>query len=75
MSKAIYHTTPSKNGVGKFILPKCCNKWIYTIKNNDMAYHGALCPICLTNGKQTVLYLAGTDEASEVVKKGEKNAG
>ena len=62
-----YQTTGCSNGsIGTFFFTDCGNR-MYTNSNNDMKYHGALCPKCLSEGKQVVLYLRGTKEAKEIV--------
>ena len=54
MKTAIYDTSPEINGNGTFFFTECGHK-MYSVKD-DMAYHGCLCPGCLTKGKQTILY-------------------
>ena len=54
MKTAIYDTSPEINGNGTFFFTECRHK-MYSVKD-DMAYHGCLCPGCLTKGKQTILY-------------------
>lgn len=51
---AVYDTSPEINGNGTFFFTECRHK-MYSVKD-DMAYHGCLCPGCLTKGKQTILY-------------------
>ena len=57
---AVYNTSPEINGNGTFFFTECGHK-MYSIKD-DMAYHGCLCPSCLTKGKQTILYKIGSKE-------------
>lgn len=54
-----YQYAPEKNGHG-----------MYSVKTDIMAYHGCLCPRCLSNGKYTTLYLRGTPEANRVIEAG-----
>lgn len=46
MKTAVYDTSPEINGNGTFFFTECGHK-MYSVKD-DMAYHGCLCPGCLT---------------------------
>lgn len=63
MDIATYQTTPEKYGNGTFFFTDCGHR-MYSVRN-DMAYHGCLCPGCLYTGKQTVLYIQGSEEANK----------
>ena len=63
MNYALYHTTPEIHGKGTFFFTSCGHQ-MYSVRN-EMAYHGCLCPGCLYKGKQTTLYIAGSEEAKE----------
>ena len=67
--EATYQCTPEKLGRGTFFYTDCCKNRMYSIKNDYMTYHGCLCPGCMQKGKQTVLYLRGTEKANSVMKK------
>lgn len=64
-----YQYAPEENGRGMYFHTDCGN-WMYSVKTDIMAYHGCLCPRCLSNGKYTTLYLRGTPEANRVIKAG-----
>lgn len=63
MKIATYQTTPGKHGNGTFFFTDCGHR-MFSIKD-DMAYHGCLCPACLWNGIQRILYIRGSKEANE----------
>lgn len=63
MEIATYQVTPEKHSEGFFFFTDCGHK-MYSIKDK-MDYHGCLCPGCLSNGKQTILYIRGSKEANE----------
>lgn len=69
MTYATYQTTPEVHGNGMFFFTDCCGNRMYAVDNDAMVYHGKLCPGCMWKGKQVTLYLRGTDEANEVMKK------
>lgn len=55
MNIATYQTTPEKHRDGTFFFTDCVHS-MYSIRDN-MAYHGYLCPGCLWEGIQTILYI------------------
>ena len=63
MEIATYQTTPEVNGNGTYFFTDC-GHWMFSIRDR-MAYHGCLCHGCLYNGKQTTLYIRGSQEANE----------
>ena len=63
MGIATYQTTPNKIGSGTFFFTDCGHQF-YSICT-PIAYHGCLCPGCLSKGKQTTLYIRGSEEANE----------
>lgn len=63
MNIATYQTTPNKNGNGTFLFTDCGHQF-YSICT-PMAYHGYLCPGCLSKGVLTTLYIRGSKEANE----------
>ena len=67
--EATYQTTPEAHGNGKFYYTDCCNNRMYSVDDDDMKYHGCLCPKCFWAGKTVTLYLRGTPEANEVFNK------
>lgn len=58
-----YQITPAKNGKGTFFYTDCGNR-MYSI-NDEMAYHGKLCPACFLKSKYVTLYIRGSKEANE----------
>ena len=58
-----YQATPEKHGNGTYFFTDCGNR-MYSVKD-DMAYHGCLCPSCLSKGIQRTLYIRGSKEANE----------
>lgn len=60
-----YRTTPARGGKGTFFYTDCGNVMYSTC--GDMKYHGCLCPKCFYNGKKTILFLRGTEEANNVM--------
>lgn len=58
-----YRVTLEKNGQGTYFFTDCGNR-MYSI-NNEMAYHGKLCPSCLCKGKRVTLYIRGSKESNE----------
>lgn len=66
---ATYQISPEIHGKGMFFFADCCGNRMYSINNDEMAYHGKLCPKCMWKGKIVTLYLRGTEEANEVMKK------
>ena len=72
-NEATYQCTPERHGRGTFFFTDCCNNRMYSVKNDDLAYHGCLCPKCLWEGRYTVLYLRGTKEANRVMEERRKN--
>lgn len=67
-----YQVTKNKNGDGTFFFTDCGNQ-MYSVKNDDMAYHGCFCPKCLSKGKQVILYIRGSKEANEYWNKKNQN--
>lgn len=67
MEIATYQITPEKNGNGTYFFTDCAH-WMFSIKD-QMAYHGCLCPGCLYDGKITTLYIRGSKEANEYIRK------
>ena len=63
MDIATYQTTPEKHGNGTFFFTDCRHR-MYSVRDN-MAYHGCLCPGCMCNGIQTILYIRGSKESNE----------
>ena len=63
MNIATYQTTPEKHGNGYFFFTDCGHN-MYSVRD-DMAYHGCLCPACLSKGIQTILYIRGSKESNE----------
>ena len=61
---ATYRITPEAHGNGTFFFTDCGHR-MFSINNNNMQYHGCLCPGCLYKGIQTTLYLRGTEEANK----------
>lgn len=68
MKYATYQTTPCVSGKGTFYFTDCCHNTMYSVRD-EMAYHEKLCPRCFMNGKYVTLYLRGTKEANEVIRK------
>ena len=67
--KATYQASPANiRGRGMFFFTDCCNTRMYSVNNNDMFYHGKLCPKCFHEGKHVILYLRGTEEANKIEK-------
>lgn len=63
MEIATYQVTPEKHGYGTFYYTDCGHT-MYSIKD-EMAYHGCLCPGCMYKGKETILYIRGSEEAND----------
>lgn len=63
MEIATYQTTTEKHGSGTFFFTDCGHR-MHSVKNS-MVYHGCMCPACLCNGIQRVLYIRGSKEANE----------
>ena len=63
MNIVTYQTTTEKHGDGTFFFTDCGHN-IYSTRDN-MAYHGCLCPGCLYKGRQTTLYIRGSEEANK----------
>lgn len=61
MRFATYQAVPEKHDQGVFIYTSCGHQ-IYSIRD-EMAYHGCLCPACFYDGKETTLYIQGSEEA------------
>lgn len=61
MQFATYQTTPEKHGEGTFYFTDCGHQ-MYSIRGAE-AYHGYLCPGCLSRGIHTTLYIRGSEEA------------
>ena len=59
-----YQTTPEIHGNGTFFFTDCGHR-MYSAVKDEMAYHGCLCPGCLSKGKQSSLYIRGSKEANE----------
>lgn len=66
--KATYQISPATSGEGMFFFTDCCDNRMYSIRNDEMLYHGCLCPKCMWKGKDVILYLRGTPEANEVMR-------
>lgn len=62
MEIATYQVIEEKHGNGTFFHTDCGHE-MYSVKSEN-AYHGCLCPGCLYNGKETVLYIRGSKEAN-----------
>ena len=71
-SEATYQCVEERHGNGMYFYTDCCNNTMYSVKNDMMAYHGALCPRCFLNCKRTILYLRGTEEANRVTEERKK---
>lgn len=71
MNYATYQTTPSKNGKGTFYLADCGHT-MYSVLGPE-AYHGCICPGCLSKGIKTTLYLRGSEEANRIMEEQIKN--
>ncbi len=65
MEYELYSATPEKHGHGTFFYTECGNV-MYSV-NDDMAYHGKLCPRCFLKGKMVTLYIRGSEEAKRVI--------
>ena len=63
MQIATYQVIPEVHGRGVFVHTDCGHE-MYSIKGKR-AYHGCLCPGCFYKGKQTVLYIRGSEEANK----------
>lgn len=63
MDIATYQITNEVHGNGNYFFTDCGHQ-MYSVRDR-MAYHGCLCPGCLYNGKQTMLYIRGSKEANE----------
>lgn len=61
---ATYQATPEKHGRGTYFFTDCGHT-MYSVKDDDMAYHGCLCPGCFSRGRETLLYIRGSKEANE----------
>lgn len=72
--QATYQVAEEIHGNGMFFFTDCCGNRMYSIRNDEMLYHGCLCPKCFWEGVDTVLYLRGTPEANEVMKGRVENA-
>jgi hypothetical protein len=64
---ATYQATPEKHNRGMYFFTSCGHH-MYSIKSDDMAYHGCYCPACRYAGIDTLLYLQGSKEAEEYQK-------
>ena len=62
MEIATYQTTPEENGNGTYFFTDC-GHWMFSIRNH-IEYHGHL-----YNEKQTTLYILGSKEENEHLKK------
>lgn len=71
MTYATYQTTPEIHGRGMFFFTDCCGNRMYSVNNDEMFYHAKLCPGCMVKGKFVTLFLRGTEEANEVMRKRE----
>ena len=73
MDYATYQVTPAANDNGTYYFTDCGHR-MYSVLGPE-AYHNKLCPGCMREGKQTVLYIRGSQEANEIMderfKKGE----
>lgn len=58
-----YQVTNEVHRNGTYFFTDCGHQ-MYSV-GDRMAYHGCLCPGCLYNGKQTILYIRGSKEANE----------
>lgn len=65
---ATYQATPEKHGRGTYFFTDCGHT-MYSVKDDDMAYHGCLCPCCFSRGRETLLYIRGSKEANEYLGK------
>ena len=66
--KATYQISEEIHGHGMFFFTDCCGNKMYSVRNDEMLYHGKLCPRCFWNGIYTTLYLRGTPEATNILK-------
>ena len=65
---ATYQATPEKHGRGTYFFTDCGHS-MYSVIDDDMAYHGCLCPGCFSRGRETLLYIRGSKEANEYLDK------
>lgn len=70
--KATYQCCEEAHRKGMFFYTDCCGNRMYSVSNDEMKYHGRLCPKCFWNGTYTTLYLRGTPEATEVMNERQK---
>ena len=64
--EATYQCTPSMNGKGMFFYTDCCHNTMYSVRNDEMTYHGCLCPKCFNiYHKRVTLYLLVQKKARE----------
>ena len=59
-----YRVLPCKSGEGTFFYTDCGHK-MYSV-DNEMTYHGKLCPACFQKNIYTTLYLRGTEESNKL---------
>lgn len=67
MEYGTYTTSPEKNGKGTFFYTDCGHQ-MYSV-NGKMSYHGCYCPACFWKGVDRILYIRGSKEANEHIKK------
>ena len=64
MEVETYRFLEEAHGNGTFFYTDCGNR-MYSINKDPMMYHGKFCPKCFQEGKDVVLYMRGTEEATE----------
>ena len=69
-SYALYQPIPEEHGKGMYFYTSCCRNTMYSINNDENAYHGCLCPKCNMKGKWVTLYKVNSKEAEEKRKEG-----